>query len=124
MPRPFGFCDDRGVADAPFYAMEHVDGVVLNRVDTAERLTPAERREGSANVASALAALHRSTSTPFCWTPTTSAARRALPAAMQRGRAVARLEDARAAAYRRATRTWIRRAHAEERAVLVHGDYH
>jgi aminoglycoside phosphotransferase (APT) family kinase protein len=52
VPRPFGFCDDPSVADAPFYAMEHVDGIVLNRVDAAERLTTAERRLAARSMAS------------------------------------------------------------------------
>ena len=58
VPRPFGFCDDPTVADAPFYAMEYVDGIVLNRVDTAERLTPVERRVAARSMASTLATLH------------------------------------------------------------------
>jgi aminoglycoside phosphotransferase (APT) family kinase protein len=58
VPRPFGFCDDPSVADAPFYAMEHVDGIVLNRVDAAERLTTAERRLAARSMASTLAGLH------------------------------------------------------------------
>jgi aminoglycoside phosphotransferase (APT) family kinase protein len=58
VPRPIGFCDDRTVADAPFYAMEYVDGIVLNRVDTADRLTPVERRVAAQSMASTLATLH------------------------------------------------------------------
>ena len=58
VPRPYGICDDAAVADAPFYVMEYVEGVVLNRVGTAERLSVATRRVAAQSMASTLAALH------------------------------------------------------------------
>jgi aminoglycoside phosphotransferase (APT) family kinase protein len=58
VPRPYGICHDSAVADAPFYLMEHVDGVVLNRVKTAKRLAAATRRVAAQSMASTLAALH------------------------------------------------------------------
>jgi aminoglycoside phosphotransferase (APT) family kinase protein len=58
VPRPHAVCEDDAVGDAPFYVMEHVDGVVLNRVETAARLTPTERRAACRSMASTLAALH------------------------------------------------------------------
>jgi aminoglycoside phosphotransferase (APT) family kinase protein len=36
VPRTLAFCGDVEVTGAPFYVMEHVDGVVLTHVDTAE----------------------------------------------------------------------------------------
>jgi aminoglycoside phosphotransferase (APT) family kinase protein len=45
VPRPLALCEDPEVTGAVFYAMEHVDGLVLTTLDTAERLTPAARAE-------------------------------------------------------------------------------
>jgi aminoglycoside phosphotransferase (APT) family kinase protein len=43
VPRPLAACDDPDVTGAPFYVMEHVDGVILTKVRTAEGLAPAAR---------------------------------------------------------------------------------
>jgi aminoglycoside phosphotransferase (APT) family kinase protein len=48
VPRTFAFCDDPAVTGAPFYVMEHVDGLVPARVATAERLSPAARAAAAA----------------------------------------------------------------------------
>jgi aminoglycoside phosphotransferase (APT) family kinase protein len=45
VPRPLALCEDPEVTGAVFYAMEHVDGLVLTTLETAERLTPAARAE-------------------------------------------------------------------------------
>ena len=43
-PRPLAFCADADVCGAPFYVMEHVDGLVLSSVAVAETLDPGARR--------------------------------------------------------------------------------
>jgi len=58
VPRPLGFCDDGAVADVQLYAMDYVDGVILNHLDTAESLAPAERATAARSLAATLAALH------------------------------------------------------------------
>jgi aminoglycoside phosphotransferase (APT) family kinase protein len=45
VPRPLALCEDPEVTGAVFYAMEHVDGLVLTTLETAERLAPAARAE-------------------------------------------------------------------------------
>jgi aminoglycoside phosphotransferase (APT) family kinase protein len=47
VPRPLAVCDDPDVTGAPFYVMEHVDGLIVTKVETAERLAP-EARAASA----------------------------------------------------------------------------
>ena len=58
VPRPLVLCEDASVTGAPFYVMEHVDGLILTRVDTAEQLTPAARAAVGASMARNLADLH------------------------------------------------------------------
>jgi len=45
VPRPLALCKDPEVTGAVFYVMEHVDGIVLTRLATAERMPPAARAE-------------------------------------------------------------------------------
>jgi aminoglycoside phosphotransferase (APT) family kinase protein len=45
VPRPLALCEDPEVTGAVFYVMEHVDGLVLTMLETAERMTPAARAE-------------------------------------------------------------------------------
>lgn len=45
VPRPLALCEDPDVTGAVFYIMEHVDGLVLTTLETAERITPAARAE-------------------------------------------------------------------------------
>jgi aminoglycoside phosphotransferase (APT) family kinase protein len=59
VPRPFGLCEDTDVTGAPFYAMEHVDGLVLSRVETGETLAPSTRAELGTQIPATLAQLHR-----------------------------------------------------------------
>ena len=58
VPRPIALCEDIEVTGAPFYAMEHADGVILTTVATAERLTPAARAATGPALATTLAELH------------------------------------------------------------------
>jgi aminoglycoside phosphotransferase (APT) family kinase protein len=58
VPRPFALCTDVGVTGAPFYAMEHVDGIVLGRVEAGESLAPGTRAELGQRIAATLAQLH------------------------------------------------------------------
>src|SRR5213594_4010264 len=58
VPRTFALCTDTGVTGAPFYAMEHVDGLVLSRVETAELLAPAARASVGRDLAATLAGFH------------------------------------------------------------------
>ena len=57
VPRPLALCEDASVTGAVFYAMEHVDGLVLNTVEVAEQLAPAARREVGMSMMQALARL-------------------------------------------------------------------
>jgi aminoglycoside phosphotransferase (APT) family kinase protein len=43
VPRPLAACADPEVTGAPFYVMEHVDGVILTKVRAAEGLAPPAR---------------------------------------------------------------------------------
>ena len=57
VPRPLAICDDTSVTGAVFYVMEHVDGLVLTTVDTAERLAPEARTATGRSMAQTLARL-------------------------------------------------------------------
>jgi aminoglycoside phosphotransferase (APT) family kinase protein len=59
VPATLGLCEDLAVTGAPFYAMEHVDGLVVTRQATAERLAPAARATAGHSLAATLAQLHR-----------------------------------------------------------------
>jgi aminoglycoside phosphotransferase (APT) family kinase protein len=58
VPRTLALCEDLDVTGAPFYVMEHADGLVLTHVVDAERLTPEARGAAGHAIASTLAALH------------------------------------------------------------------
>ena len=47
VPRMLAFCEDDAVTGAPFYVMEHVDGIVLTHVATAEGM-PLDARASAA----------------------------------------------------------------------------
>jgi aminoglycoside phosphotransferase (APT) family kinase protein len=44
VPTPIGICEDQEVTGAPFYVMDHVDGIVLHRRELAEDMSVAARR--------------------------------------------------------------------------------
>jgi aminoglycoside phosphotransferase (APT) family kinase protein len=58
VPATLGLCEDVGVTGAPFYAMENVEGLILTRLATAERLAPAGRAVAADSLAVTLARLH------------------------------------------------------------------
>jgi aminoglycoside phosphotransferase (APT) family kinase protein len=58
VPRPLALCIDRSVTGAPFYVMEHVEGLVLTRVATAEALPSHVRETVGSEAAATLAGLH------------------------------------------------------------------
>jgi aminoglycoside phosphotransferase (APT) family kinase protein len=58
VPRTLGLCDDTTVTGAPFYAMEHVDGLILTRREAAEALAPEVRAAVARELAATLAVLH------------------------------------------------------------------
>lgn len=58
VPRPLAICEDGSVTGAPFYAMEHVAGDVLAKVETAERLRPEARAAVGVGLARTLAEFH------------------------------------------------------------------
>jgi aminoglycoside phosphotransferase (APT) family kinase protein len=58
VPRTLGLCEDVAVTGAPFFVMEHVDGLVLSRVATAETLAPETRAQLGRQIAATLAQLH------------------------------------------------------------------
>lgn len=57
VPRPLALCDDASVTGAVFYVMEHVDGLVLNTVEAAERLSTGARGETGTSMIRTLARL-------------------------------------------------------------------
>jgi aminoglycoside phosphotransferase (APT) family kinase protein len=57
VPRPLALCEDAAVTGAVFYAMEHVNGLVLNTAEVAEQLTPAARNETGLSMMRTLARL-------------------------------------------------------------------
>jgi aminoglycoside phosphotransferase (APT) family kinase protein len=56
---PIAFCSDPGVIGAPFYVMEHVDGLVLRSKEQAALITPDQARGISERLAEMLATIHR-----------------------------------------------------------------
>lgn len=58
VPRTLGVCEDAGVTGAPFYAMEHCDGIVVGRAADVERLEPVKRAVAGREMAATLAQLH------------------------------------------------------------------
>lgn len=58
VPRTLAFCADDDVCGAPFFVMEHVDGLVLSSVAVAETLDPDMRGAVGLEMANTLAALH------------------------------------------------------------------
>ncbi len=60
VPAALGLCEDESVNDAPFYIMDHVDGVVLHDAEIADAEMPFHdtRRNLSTSVVEVLAALH------------------------------------------------------------------
>jgi aminoglycoside phosphotransferase (APT) family kinase protein len=57
VPRPLALCEDAAVTGAAFYAMEYVDGHVVNSREAGERLTPEARRETGTSMMRTLARL-------------------------------------------------------------------
>jgi aminoglycoside phosphotransferase (APT) family kinase protein len=57
VPRPLAACDDPDVTGAPFYVMEHVDGVILTKVKAAEELAPAARATAARSLVQTLTEL-------------------------------------------------------------------
>jgi aminoglycoside phosphotransferase (APT) family kinase protein len=58
VPATRAFCDDSTVTGAPFYVMQHVDGLVLNTVEVAESVEVRVRATAGRSMASTLAELH------------------------------------------------------------------
>ena len=58
VPRPLGLCEDPAVNGAPFYLMDHVDGMVIRDAETARQLPPATRGALGAALTTVLARLH------------------------------------------------------------------
>jgi aminoglycoside phosphotransferase (APT) family kinase protein len=57
VPRPLAVCDDPQVIGAAFYVMEHVDGHIVTKVETAERLEPAARAAAARSLVQTLTEL-------------------------------------------------------------------
>ena len=57
MPRTLAYCDDAEVTGAPFYVMEHVDGLIVTKVETAERLSPEARAAAARSLVQTLTEL-------------------------------------------------------------------
>jgi aminoglycoside phosphotransferase (APT) family kinase protein len=58
VPAPVAFCPDADVIGAPFYLMEHVDGVVLRSREDGRQLSGDQGRQLSERLAEMLAAIH------------------------------------------------------------------
>jgi aminoglycoside phosphotransferase (APT) family kinase protein len=58
VPRTLGLCEDDSVNGAPFYVMEHVEGVVLDSPERADALPLELRRPASEHLVDVLADLH------------------------------------------------------------------
>jgi aminoglycoside phosphotransferase (APT) family kinase protein len=58
VPKTLAYCADDGVCGAPFFLMEHVDGLVLSSVAAAETLDSDARGTVGQEMATTLAALH------------------------------------------------------------------
>jgi aminoglycoside phosphotransferase (APT) family kinase protein len=58
VPAMLGLCEDPGVTGAPFYVMEHVDGLILTRLATAEQLAREGRAAAGHALPATLARLH------------------------------------------------------------------
>ncbi len=58
VPRPLVICQDTDVVGAPFYLMQHVDGVVLRTLEDGERLDARQGTELSDLLASMMATIH------------------------------------------------------------------
>jgi len=57
VPHILGYCEDVRVTGAPFYLMEFVDGLTLNRLDVAQRLAPSARAVTNRSLVSTLTEL-------------------------------------------------------------------
>lgn len=58
VPRMVAFCDDTSVLGAPFYVMQHVDGVVYDDVDAVAHVSVDDARAATDRLVDVLAALH------------------------------------------------------------------
>ena len=58
VPTTVGLCTDLAVNGAPFYVMDHVDGLVVRTAADAEPLSPAQRRRAGESIVDTLAAIH------------------------------------------------------------------
>ena len=58
VPRAVGICTDTEVNDAPFYVMEHLDGLVLRDAGAAAQVSPEVRRRAGLSIAETLARIH------------------------------------------------------------------
>jgi aminoglycoside phosphotransferase (APT) family kinase protein len=58
VPRPFAFCDDTSVNDAPFYVMEKVEGNILRTPEEIGALSPDDARRCSEELVDVLVAIH------------------------------------------------------------------
>jgi aminoglycoside phosphotransferase (APT) family kinase protein len=58
VPATYGLCSDESVNGAPFYVMEHIDGVVLDSPESVTGIDPSRRRALSLDLIDVLAALH------------------------------------------------------------------
>ncbi|MCU1353089.1 MAG: hypothetical protein JWM05_2298 [Acidimicrobiales bacterium] len=58
VPGTIGLCTDEAVNGAPFYVMDHVDGLVVRDAFAAEALTVEQRRTAGLSIAETLAKIH------------------------------------------------------------------
>ncbi len=57
VPQTLAYCDDAEVTGAPFYVMEHVDGLIVTKVETAELLAPEARAAAARSLVQTLTEL-------------------------------------------------------------------
>jgi len=58
VPPLVGFCDDTAINGAPFYVMDHVDGIIARDVPAAESMPLAGRAAAGKNLIEVLGAIH------------------------------------------------------------------
>ena len=58
VPRTVGLCEDAEVNGAPFYVMDHVDGIVVRDIEAAQALTPSQRDRAGRALVETLARIH------------------------------------------------------------------
>jgi aminoglycoside phosphotransferase (APT) family kinase protein len=124
VPRTFGVCEDVTVIGAPFYAMEHVDGLVLGTLADTEQLDEATRAGAAETIAETLAHLH-AVSLDEVGLDDFRRPESLISRQLRRWRRQWEASKTREIPELDEVATWLQQRMPEEReTVLLHGDYH